>query len=135
MLTFLLILIILSWIVFIFSVLLMTPKGGLGFGVWWITTSNEYGSKKSLETTLKKSAIVSILVFTVSSMIYPYLNRKNFNNIQNVKIETTNSKAQNKKLPQLKINSVKTVKKEKVDNTQNNNTKQTNSSQTTGTNK
>jgi preprotein translocase subunit SecG len=49
MVTLLFTLMIVSGILFIGSVLLMTPKGGLGFGVGGMSTSNEYGSKKSVE--------------------------------------------------------------------------------------
>jgi preprotein translocase subunit SecG len=40
-----------------------------------MATSNEYGSKKSLEGTLKKSAFISIVIFTICALIYPYLNK------------------------------------------------------------
>ncbi len=64
---------LLSGIIFILSVLLMTPKWGLWFGVWGMSTSNEYGSKKSVESTLKKSAVFSIIVFALTVVIYPYI--------------------------------------------------------------
>ncbi|NOZ44832.1 MAG: hypothetical protein GXP45_06955 [bacterium] len=38
-----------SSIVFVTSVLLMSPKGGLGMGIGGAGNSGEYGSKKSLE--------------------------------------------------------------------------------------
>jgi len=41
-----------------------------------MNTSNEYGSKKSVEWTLKKTAIISILVFTLCAIVYPYANKK-----------------------------------------------------------
>jgi protein translocase SecG subunit len=75
MATLVLILMILSGILFIGSVLLMTPKGGIGFGIGGMATSNEYGSKKSVESTLKKTALVSIVVFTGCALVYPYLNK------------------------------------------------------------
>lgn len=67
---------ILSGLLFIVSVLLMSPKWGLWFGVWWMSTSNEYGSKKSIESTLKKSALFSVVVFTVCIVLYPYMAKK-----------------------------------------------------------
>lgn len=70
---FVLILMILSGILFIVSVLLMSPKWWLWFWVWWMSTSNEYWSKKSIETTLKKSALFAIILFTVCAIIYPYI--------------------------------------------------------------
>ena len=105
MVTMLFVLMLLSGILFIGSVLLMAPKGGLGFGVGGMSTSNEYGSKKSLEWTLKRSATVSIIVFTICALVYPYANRKNLHAVskqpvvqqqkiklqpQNIKIETKN---------------------------------------------
>jgi len=33
---------------------------------------SEYGSKKSIETTLKKVAIVTAVIFVVVSLILPY---------------------------------------------------------------
>ncbi len=85
----LLTIIILSGFMFILSVMLMAPKGGLGFGVGGMSTSNEYGSKKSLEWTLKKSAILSIVVFTVCAMLYPYANRKHIvvSNKSNIQVK------------------------------------------------
>lgn len=77
MATLVLIIMLLSGIVFIGSVLLMTPKGGIGFGIGGMATSNEYGSKKSIENTLKRSALVSIVIFTLCAMVYPYLNKAN----------------------------------------------------------
>jgi len=68
-------LMIISGIIFIISIMLMTPKGGIGFGIGGMSTSNEYGSKKSVESTLKKSAIVSIVVFTLCALVYPYVNK------------------------------------------------------------
>lgn len=73
----LIILIIVSWALFIVSVLLMSPKWWIGFGIWGVSTSNEYGSKKSVENTLKKVAFVSIFIFLLSVLIYPYANRGN----------------------------------------------------------
>jgi len=54
----------------------MSPKWGIWFWIWGISTSNEYGSKKSVENTLKKVAIFSIIVFTLTAVIYPYLNKE-----------------------------------------------------------
>ncbi len=71
--TILLILMLISWIVFIWSVLLMNPKGWLWFWVWGLSGVNEYWSKKSIENTLKKAAIVSIIIFLVSVLFYPYV--------------------------------------------------------------
>jgi protein translocase SecG subunit len=70
--TLLIILLILAWIAFIGSVLLMSPKGGLGLGIGWMAWGNEYGSKKTLENKLKKVALVSGIVFLIASLVLPY---------------------------------------------------------------
>ncbi|USN57503.1 MAG: hypothetical protein H6766_03560 [Candidatus Peribacteria bacterium] len=52
----------------------MSPKGGLGIAIGGgMGASNEYGSKKSLESTLKKSALVSLIIFLVVTLLIPYL--------------------------------------------------------------
>jgi preprotein translocase subunit SecG len=33
----------------------------------------EYGSKKSVESTLKKAAVISAVIFVVAAVCYPYL--------------------------------------------------------------
>jgi len=99
--------IIISGFMFIISVLLMAPKGGLGFGVGGMSTSNEYGSKKSLEGTLKKSAVLSLVFFTVSSMLYPYANRKTVVKKPSFKVESVNVSKQSAN----KSNNVKENKK------------------------
>lgn len=73
MITFVFIIMILSGALFILSVLLMTPKWGLWFWITGMATSNEYSSKKSVESTLKKTAIISIILFTLSAIVYPYI--------------------------------------------------------------
>ena len=72
--TLLIIALILAGIVFIGSVLLMSPKGGLGLGIGGMAWGNEYGSKKTLENKLKKVALISGLVFLIVSLILPYTN-------------------------------------------------------------
>ncbi|UFX83451.1 preprotein translocase subunit SecG [Candidatus Absconditicoccus praedator] len=65
---------ILSGIAFVISVLLMSPKGGLGVGVGGaLGGGSDYGSQKSLEGTLKKSAVISSVVFIISSIFLPYV--------------------------------------------------------------
>lgn len=70
--TLLIIVLILSWITFVGSVLLMSPKGGLGLGIGGMAWGNEYGSKKTLESKLKKTALVSGVLFLITSVILPY---------------------------------------------------------------
>lgn len=68
----LVILMIISGIVFIWSVLLMSPKGGIGLGIGWMAGWNEYGSKKSLEGKIKYVAIIAAAIFVLVSLILPY---------------------------------------------------------------
>lgn len=63
---------ILSGITFIGSVLLMSPKGGIGLGIGGFGWGNEYGSKKSLEGKIKKIAVVAGIIFVLVSVILPY---------------------------------------------------------------
>lgn len=72
MYTFLIVVLIASGIVFVGSVLLMSPKGGLGVGIAGMAGSSEYGSKKSIETTLKKIAVVTAVIFVLTSLFLPY---------------------------------------------------------------
>ena len=116
MTTLLFTLMIISGILFIGSVLLMAPKGGLGFGIGGMSTSNEYGSKKSLEWTLKKSAILSIVVFTVCAMLYPYANKKNHqvintNNVkqQAIKLNPADIKVNTKDAKNVEVKTVPTT--------------------------
>lgn len=65
---------LLAGIIFVGSVMLMSPKGWLGVAIGGgVGASNEYGSKKSLESTLKKSALVSLIIFLVAALLVPYL--------------------------------------------------------------
>ena len=72
----------------------MSPKWGLGFGIGWSAAWwNEYGSQKSVEYTLKKAAILFCIIFTITVMIYPYVNKTNNNsNNDNVNINLDNLK-------------------------------------------
>lgn len=70
--TLLIVLLVLAWIAFVTSVLLMSPKGGMGLWIGWMAGWNEYGSKKTLETKFKKVALVSAILFIVVSVILPY---------------------------------------------------------------
>jgi len=70
--TLLIIVLILAWITFVGSVMLMSPKGGLWLGIGGMAGGNEYGSKKTLENKLKKVALVAGVVFLLISLILPY---------------------------------------------------------------
>lgn len=61
-----------SGLLFVGSVLLMSPKGGLGMGIAGMSGMGEYGSKKSVENTLKKSALISAIIFVGSVIFLPY---------------------------------------------------------------
>lgn len=63
-----------SGILFVISVMLMSPKGGLGLGIGGVASSNEYGSKKSIESTLKKVALISGIIFVAVVLYLPYAN-------------------------------------------------------------
>lgn len=71
--TLLIVLMVASGLLFILSVLLMSPKWGLGFGLWWASGSNEYWSKKSVENTLKKVAIVTSIIFVCTVIFLPFV--------------------------------------------------------------
>lgn len=66
---------IITGILLIGSVLLMSPKGWLGLGLGWMSSTGEYGSKKTIEWTLKKVALVASLIFIISALILPYTMR------------------------------------------------------------
>lgn len=70
--TLLIIVLIAAWIAFIGSVLLMSPKGGLGLWIGGMAGGNEYGSKKTLENKLKKIALITGILFLLASLILPY---------------------------------------------------------------
>lgn len=72
--TFLTILLIVTWVIFVWSVLLMSPKGWLGSAIGGLGWGDEYGSKKSLEWKLKKIALAASIIFVVISLILPYVN-------------------------------------------------------------
>lgn len=71
--TTLIILMIALGIVFMVSILLMSPKGWLGFGIGGAGGNNEYGSKKSIEHTLKQVALISLIAFIVIVVAYPLM--------------------------------------------------------------
>ncbi len=66
---------ILIGVVFMISVLLMSPKGWLGFGIGGAGGSNEYGSKKSIEFTLKRVAMISGIAFVIIALAIPLLGK------------------------------------------------------------
>ena len=64
---------IISWVIFVTSMLLMSPKWWLWAGIAWSGWWDNYWSKKSVEWTLKKSAIISAIIFMSTAIILPYL--------------------------------------------------------------
>lgn len=73
--TILIIWLVLAGIVFVFSVLMMSPKGGLGMGIGGTSGVGwgDYGSKKSLESKLKIIATISAIMFVLVSLFLPYV--------------------------------------------------------------
>lgn len=51
----------------------MSPKWGLGVWLGGMSWWGEYGSKKSVENTLKKAAVIAAIVFIVCAISYPYV--------------------------------------------------------------
>lgn len=72
--TLIILVMILCWCLFVLSVLLMSPKWWLWFWIGWAAGSNEYGSKKSVEHTLKKVAIITSILFMLCVIALPYIN-------------------------------------------------------------
>lgn len=50
----------------------MSPKGWLGMGIGGASGAGDYGSKKSVEGTLKKTAMVSLAIFMACVVFLPY---------------------------------------------------------------
>jgi protein translocase SecG subunit len=75
--TALIILLILLGAILVGSILLMNPKGGgIGMGIGGMAGNsggNEYGSKKSIEGTLKKVATVSAILFVGVALFIPFI--------------------------------------------------------------
>lgn len=72
--TLLFIVMLITGIALTWSVLLMSPKGGIGFGIWGASAgSNEYGSQKSIESTLKTVATISAVVMVICVILRPYM--------------------------------------------------------------
>lgn len=72
MTTLLLIIMLLSGAILSLCVLLMSPKWWLGFGIGGVTSGNEYGTSKTLESKLKSIITISGIIFILSSIFYPY---------------------------------------------------------------
>jgi len=70
--TALIVVLVISGILFAGSVLLMSPKGWLGMGIGGASGAGDYGSKKSVEWTLKKIAIFSLAAFMACVLFLPY---------------------------------------------------------------
>jgi len=115
---------ILSGIVFMITIALMTPKWWIWFWVGGMTTSNEYWSKKSMEWTLKKSAIISIAIFTACAIVYPYMNKKQLatNTVSTTKTTPIKIKPWDIKINWVNTNNVK-IKAEPVKTTDTKTTK------------
>lgn len=68
------IILIISGLASAISIMMMSPKWGLWFGVSGVSgaSTNEYGSKKSLEHGIKRIAIIATVVFVCTCLLYPY---------------------------------------------------------------
>ena len=51
---------------------MMSAKGGLGMGIGGASGVGDYGSKKSVESTLKKTAVISLVIFMFAVISLPY---------------------------------------------------------------
>ena len=74
--TALVVLMILIGIVFVWSVLLQSPKwGGIGMWIGWASAAwgNEYGSKKTMEGKLKMISLCCAILFVAIVLVYPYV--------------------------------------------------------------
>ena len=74
--TALIILMIIIGIIFVWCLLLQSPKwGGIWMWIWGASaaTGNEYGSKKTMEWKLKKICIVTAILFVAIVLIWPYV--------------------------------------------------------------
>lgn len=68
------IILIVSWIVFVWSVLMMTPKWWLWLWLWWASAATwDYWSKKSMESKLKIVAIISAVIFLIACIALPFV--------------------------------------------------------------
>ncbi len=66
---------VITGVVFVLSVLMMSPKGGLGMGIGGAAGVGgwDYGSKKSLESKLKIVATVCAIAFVLIALFLPYV--------------------------------------------------------------
>lgn len=71
--TLLVIALIVLGLIFVGAVLLQSPKGWLGVALGGASAGGDYGSKKSLETTLKNVARVSGSLFVLVAILLPYV--------------------------------------------------------------
>lgn len=62
-----------SGIITIGSIMLMSPKWGLGVWLWGVQSSNEYGSKRSIEWSLKRAATICSIIFIACVLFLPYI--------------------------------------------------------------
>lgn len=93
MTTLLLIIMIVSGLIMTFCVLMMSPKWWLWF---WIggaaTSSNEYGTSKTIESKLKSIVTIAGIIFIVSAIFYPYtkpVNQAKLDAVRNIPATTS----------------------------------------------
>lgn len=72
--TVLIIALVVLWIIFMVSVLLMSPKGWIGLWIGGASAGwNEYWSKKSIEGKLKVIALISAILFVGACIFLPFV--------------------------------------------------------------
>ena len=71
--SFILTILVVSWVLLILSIALMSPKWGLWVIGWASIWGDWYWSQKSLETTLKKTAIINSIIFCLCCIAYPFV--------------------------------------------------------------
>ena len=67
---------VLLGIIFVWSVLLQSPKGGgiwMGIGGASASSNNEYWSKKTMEWKLKIIALCTAILFVAIVLVLPYV--------------------------------------------------------------
>ena len=72
--TALIIALVVLWVIFMVSVLLMSPKGWIGLWIGGASAGwNEYWSKKSIEGKLKLIALISAILFVGVCIFLPFV--------------------------------------------------------------
>lgn len=62
-----------SGIITVWAIMLMSPKWWLWIWLWGVQSNNEYGSKRSIEWSLKKAATICSIIFIACVLFLPYI--------------------------------------------------------------